>query len=139
MAGENIGFARIAGQALALAIRGNGGDVRALTFSNIGYRAKDFDSGLIFSDVRADGGTSFCWLSKAWVELSRHLFILLSDGEGQMPGYVSARNKARTLGILLPGGNAKLLGTVCRKVVALNKPSDLPSVMAMLVPRTLIA
>ena len=87
---------------------------------------------------RNSGGTDFLFLSEAWRRWPQHRILLLTDGCGAVPG-VLPQDKARTAAIVIPDGDPATMREIAARVVELDDVTRLPSLMAMLVPRSRIA
>ena len=139
----DVGFAkifqaRLAAQAIALAVREVGGDVVGLLFDDHGYVATPRDASPLFT--RLDGyhhrrGTSFAFLADLWRCYPRHWVVLVTDGAGLVP-FAAEPDRRRTVAAVIPDGAPDQLQPICARVVELATPRDLPWVMAMLIPRT---
>ena len=129
--------AKAAAQALCLALQQSGSDVRAAVFDNDLYHWADYAPDILFAAAwPPGGGTSFEWLTELWQRFPKHRFVLLTDGEGDMPVWIQATDHQRSAGVVIPKGDAKLLSKVCAETVTLDTLELLPAVMSTLVPLT---
>jgi len=139
--------ALLAAQAIALAIRRVGGDVRVTLFEGDFHHAPEYSAEALFCrDVAglsigsADGNsTSFAWLPFVWMKFPDHLHILLTDGEGDLPLLISERDRRRTFAIVIPDGRPDMIAPVAAKVVVVSDLTRLPGVFAYLAPRQWVA
>ena len=141
MNGAKQQVAALAAQALALAIAQADGEVVGLLFDGAAAVDKSESDAGLFADQKAQrnrGGTSFTWLTEAWRRWSHHQLLILTDGCGEMPN-VLIHDRERTTAIVIPDGDPDAMTTICARVVELDDLSRLPSLMAMLVPRTTTA
>jgi hypothetical protein len=147
MGTEKWTMALLAAQAIALAIRRVGGDVRVTLFEGDFYHAEEYSCEALFcrrlsslSMAKADGNdTSFAWLPVAWMKFPDHLHILLTDGEGELPLLIPERDRKRTCAIVIPDGRPDLIAPVADRVVVVQDLARLPGVFAFLAPRGWIA
>ncbi len=136
-----------AAQAIALAIRRVGGDVRVSLFEGDFHHAPDYSAEALFcrevaglSMDSADGNnTSFAWLPVVWMKFPDHLHILLTDGEGDLPLLIPERDRRRTFAIVIPDGRPDVVAPVAAKVVIVNDLARLPGVFSYLAPRQWVA
>ena len=131
----------IAAQALALAVQASGGEAVGLLFDSYATVSVTGDASPLFaprSQWRNVDGTSFLFLSEAWRRWPRHRVLLVTDGLGNAPTALPS-DRARTVGIVIPPGKVGPLLGVCVRVVTLDRPDLLPSILAMLLPRTDVA
>ncbi len=139
-----------AAQAVTIAIRNTGGDVRGAIFEGGLVYARDFDSGIFFSSAigsrsmhLADGNlTSFGWLPLVWQIFPQHRIVLLTDGNGFYPPVVPQACRRRTSAILLQVGPAgerrRVEDTVQRfaeRFVHVNRLEEIASAWAVVIPR----
>ena len=135
--------ARLAAQAIALAIRRVGGDVRVTLFEGNFHHAPDYSADVLFANnvagltmIHADGqDTSFAWLPIVWMEFPDHIHILLTDGAGLLPVLIPERARSRTFAIVIPDGSPDRIAPLAAKVVVVHDLSRLPGVFAFLAPR----
>ena len=134
--------ALLAAQAIALAIRRAGGDVRVVIFNGDFYHTPDYSADVLFASSLAgismlcsNGGTSFTWLPVVWMQFPDYVHILLTDGDGTIPVLVPERDRRRTFAIVIPDGRPDQIAPVAAKVVVVNDLSRLPGVFAFLAPR----
>lgn len=133
--------ARQAAQALALAVRQAGGEVVGLLFSDRGYRSASWDAGPLFlaPDEWPSGGTSFLFLAEVWERFPAHQVVLVTDGFGEAP-VALASQRARTVALAIPPeAKPEVLAGFCARVVTLERLSELPTQLALLVPRVTVA
>jgi hypothetical protein len=134
--------ALLAAQAIAMAIRRAGGDVRVVIFNDDFYHAPDYNADVLFASSLAGismlsygGGTSFTWLPTVWMQFPDYVHILLTDGDGAIPVLVPAMDRRRTFAIVIPDGTSDQIAPIAAKVVVVNDLSRLPGVFAFLAPR----
>ena len=128
----------IAAQALALAIAENDGHVVGLLFDGAAAVAIAEDASPLFAvpnQWQNKGGTCFLFLAALWRRWPEHQVILVTDGYGEIPN-VLAKDKQRTAAIVIPDADVDGMRQVCQRVIKLDDMAQLPSLMAMLVPRT---
>lgn len=132
--------ARLAAQAIALAVEAAGGDVRALLFNGDAVRAPNFAPDPLFASLRhwQSGGTSFLFLPEVWRTFPAHRVILVTDGLGEVPAATEA-DRRRTAAVVIPPGNPGPLAPVAARAVMLYAVEDLPWVLGMLIPRIQVA
>ncbi|MGB8215495.1 MAG: hypothetical protein WCE68_18240 [Anaerolineales bacterium] len=141
MAGRKWEQALLAAQAIALAIRRAGGDVRVVIFTDDYYHTDDFSADALFASalagnaLQAGGGTSFTWLPAVWALFPEHVHILLTDGEGTLPVLIPTKDRRRTFAIVIPDGNPAQIAPLAAKVVVVHDLNRLPGVFAFLAPR----
>lgn len=136
MAGRKLALARVAGQAIARAVEGNGGSVAGVLFSDDGIMAVEGDASPLFAPLREwlpRGGTSFQFLAHVWRRWPQHLVLLLTDGYGALPAVFPA-DKARTYAVLI-AGEAQSIQPIANQVLSLPDLAALPALLAMLIPR----
>lgn len=141
-----------AAQAISLAIRSSGGDVRAAFFAENLWHAPGFSADVLFaaglgqiSLKLADGDdTDFSWLPHLWQSLPTHRVVLLTDGNGYPPKSVLPGDRKRTSAILLqvrrndPANLAQIETTVssfASTYVHVDQLSELAAAWALLIPR----
>jgi hypothetical protein len=98
-----------AAQAIALALRSTGGDVRAAIFAEHLWHAPNFSADVLFaaglgtlSLVEARGeDTNFSWLPHVWQAFPDYRVILLTDGNGYQPNAIIPSGRKRTSVVLL--------------------------------------
>jgi hypothetical protein len=133
-----IAHARVAAQAVALAVQEGGGEAVGILFHEKAFVSLKGDASLLFASISRwpRGDTSFAFLGDAWRRWPEHRFVLVTDGDGDIP-HILERDRERTAGILIAAGDAnpEVLGALCGKVVELAAPEDLPWLVAMLIPR----
>ena len=130
----------IAAQALALAIQAVDGNVVGLLFDEEAGVAVNEDATPLFSPRHAwrmDDGTSFHFLNEAWRRWPHHRVLLITDGQGSVPG-VLPNDKARTSAIVIPNGDVATMEQIANRVIQLDDLTKLPSVLATLLPRTAV-
>jgi len=117
------------------------GEVVGLLFDGAVAVDKGESDAALFAEPKSQrnrGGTSFTWLTEAWRRWSHHQVLILTDGCGEMPN-VLLHDRERTTAIVIPDSDPDAMTTICARVVELDDLSRLPSLMAMLVPRTTTA
>jgi hypothetical protein len=98
-----------AAQAIALAIRSTGGDVRAAIFAEHLWHAPNFSADVLFaanlgsiSLLEARGeDTDFFWLPHVWQAFPGYRVVLLTDGNGYPPKAILPSGRKRTSAVLL--------------------------------------
>ena len=82
-----IGAARIAAQAIALAVRDAGGDVVGVLFDDTWLAGANWGDALLFAPGSwpTEGGTYFAFLSDLWRRYPSHWVVLVTDGDGYVP------------------------------------------------------
>ena len=130
--------ARIAAQAVALAVTAAGGQVVVILFNSHGFVSPEGDDALAFlspdaMSQRFRGGTSFFFLQRAWRRWPGHQFLVLSDGDGRMPNAL-ARDRARTSMLLID--SVMDVSPIAGRAISLNSLEHLASVFALLVPNS---
>jgi hypothetical protein len=149
MLGRRWQETRKAAQAVTIAVRNSGGDVRGAVFEGYLMHDKDFDAEVFFS--RTIGGqdlsnangisTSFGWLPLVWQTFPDYRIVLLTDGNGLSPTVIPAACRKRTSAILLQVDNydrKQVEGTVCKfaeKFVHVNKLDELAAAWSLVIPR----
>jgi hypothetical protein len=137
MDGPKRKAARIAAQAVALAVQEEGGDVRALLFGATGYNdGPGYGPEILFSQHPRDDETTFGWLPEAWTAFPRHQVFLMTDGHAE-PSPYNPEQRGRTVALLLP--SCKDCVPMARKSIILRSVNDLPYVLGMLLPRSRVA
>lgn len=138
MQGYKQRAAFIAAQALALAVKASGGHVVGLLFDEQAAVAQAEDETPLFAvdaQWRNRDGTCFRFLTEAWRRWPTHWVLLITDGQGTVPGALP-QDKARTAAIVIPDGDVDALQPICQRVVELQRLYLLPAVLATLLPRT---
>ena len=138
MQGYKQRAAFIAAQALALAVKASGGQVVGLLFDEQAAVAQAEDATPLFAvdaQWRNRDGTCFRFLTEAWRRWPTHWVLLITDGQGTIPGALP-QDKARTSAIVIPDGDVDALQPICQRVVELQRLYLLPAVLATLLPRT---
>jgi hypothetical protein len=128
--------ARIAAQAVALAVKEAGGQVVVILFNTHGYmpvEEADRLAFLSFSDMRTNfrGGTSFRFLERAWRRWPHHQVLALTDGDGAMPAALPA-DRERTAVLLIDSDLD--VSPIAARAVPLNDLNHLATVFALLIP-----
>jgi hypothetical protein len=141
-----------AAQAIALAIRSTGGDVRAALFAEHLWHAPDYSSELLFSrslgfislnDANGED-TDFTWLPQVWQAFPQHRILLLTDGNGYPPKAILSSGRKRTSAVLLqvrrnlPQNLEQIEATIASfasSFVHVDTLSELASAWALLIPR----
>ena len=157
MKGAPWGAALKAAQAITLALRTSGGDVRAGIFSGNLWHAPGFSPDALFaaslgpvSMLEANGpDTSFRWLPRIWQLFPDYRVLLLTDGYGYIPQIILPSQKARTAAILLQVRRnyspedvmtiEAVASAVADRFVHVDKLDDLAAAWATLIPRRSIA
>jgi hypothetical protein len=130
-----------AAQALALAVEASGGEVVGLLFDSCAGVSRAGDASAIFAlrgQWRMVDGTNFLFLTEAWRRWPRHRFLLVTDGQGTAPFALPA-DRDRTAAIVVPPGSSAALQPICGRIVELNRLDLLPSLLALLLPRSDLA
>jgi hypothetical protein len=140
-----IRAARVAAQAIALAVRDAGGDVVGVLFDDTWLIDAGWGDTLLFAPAAwpTEGGTCFAFLADLWRRYPQHWVVLVTDGDGYVP-YAAAPDRARTGAVVIPDGNRPNLGLakmaeICNSVIVLKDPRDLPWALALLIPRAIVA
>ncbi len=134
--GHKARQARIAAQAVALAVKDAGGQVMVILFNSHGYVPAEEDDRLAFlsfSDMHSGfrGGTSFAFLDRAWRRWPQHQVLVLTDGDGYMPHALPA-DRERTAVLLID--SALDVSPIAARAVPLASLDKLASVFALLIP-----
>lgn len=141
-----------AAQAIVLAIRSTGGDVRAAIFAEHLWHAPDFSADLLFaasvgsiSLFEASGeDTDFSWLPQVWQSFPDYRVVLLTDGNGYPPKAILPSGRKRTSAVLLqvrrnlPANIAQIEDTIrsfTSSYVHVDNLSELAAAWALLIPR----
>jgi hypothetical protein len=147
-----------AAQAITLALRSTGGDVRGLLFAGSAWHTADFDANALFFARALGGGvdlgkaegstTHFGWLPEVWQHYPDHQVLILTDGAGSLPAYIPDSCRARTSALLIGLENysdeqqedvRSIAETIAGKVVEVPSLGDLAGVWATLIPRRNVA
>jgi len=141
-----------AAQAIALAIRSTGGDVRAAIFADHLWHALDFSADMLFAgslgsisllEVKGED-TDFSWLPHIWQSFPDHRVVLLTDGSGHPPSAILPSGRKRTSVVLLqlrrnaPANVAQIEAAVqsfASSFVHVDDLSELAAAWALLIPR----
>ena len=137
MAGRKLSMARVAGQAIALAVAAQGGEVVGVLFSDAAQTAVAGSPSPLFAPLREwtpMGGTSFFFLPHVWRQWPEHRVLLLTDGYATPPPTLPA-DRQRTAAVLILEGNYSTLAGMAGQTVRLADLKDLPTLLAMLIPR----
>jgi hypothetical protein len=129
-----------AAQALALAIQQGNGHVVGLLFDERAAIAWNEESTPLFArrqEWRNEDGTCFRFLTKAWRGWPNHWILLITDGQGEVPGALP-QDKGRTAALVIPDGDADALRPICYRVIELHRLDLLPTLLPTLLPRTQI-
>jgi hypothetical protein len=129
--------ARLAAQALAVAIRAVQGEVVGVLFSDGAVMGTRQDMAPLFAPRTEwlEGGTSFLFLPDLWRRFPDHRLILVTDGDGPIP-YATPADKARTAAIVIPpGAKLDLMQQIADRVAVVRDVTQLAWVLAMLIPR----
>ncbi len=134
--GHKARQARIAAQAVALAVKAAGGQVVVILFNSHGYVAAEEDDRLAFlsfSDMHSGfrGGTSFAFLDRAWRRWPQHQVLVLTDGDGTMPHALPA-DRERTAVLLIDSDLD--VSPIAARAVPLASLDKLATVFALLIP-----
>ena len=147
-----------AAQAITLALRSDGGDVRGLLFAGSAWHALDFDANALFFARALGGGvdlgkaegstTRFGWLPEVWQRYPDHQVLVLTDGAGSLPAYIPDSYRAKTSALLIGLENysddqredvRSIAEAIAGKVVEVPSLGDLAGVWATLIPRRNVA
>jgi hypothetical protein len=147
-----------AAQAITLALRSDGGDVRGLLFAGCAWHAADFDAEALFFARALGGGvdlgkaegstTRFGWLPEVWQSYPDHQVLVLTDGAGSLPTYIPDSCRSRTSALLIGLENysdeqredvRSIAEAIAGKVVEVPSLDDLAGVWATLIPRRNVA
>ena len=141
-----------AAQAIALAIRSTGGDVRAAIFAEHLWHAPDFSADILFSaslgsislmEARGED-TNFSWLPQVWQSFPDYRVVLLTDGNGYPPKAILPSGRKRTSVVLLqvrknlPTNVAQIEATIqsfASSFVHVDNLRELAAAWALLIPR----
>jgi hypothetical protein len=129
--------ARLAAQALAVAIRAVQGEVVGVLFSDGAVMGTRQDMAPLCAPRTEwlEGGTSFLFLPDLWRRFPDHRLILVTDGDGPIP-YATPADKARTAAIVIPpGAKLDLMQQIADRVAVVRDVTQLAWVFAMLIPR----
>ncbi len=134
--GHKARQARIAAQAVALAVKDVGGQVVVILFNSHGYVAAEEDDRLAFlsfNDMLSNfrGGTSFAFLDRAWRRWPQHQVLVLTDGDGYMPHALPA-DRERTAVLLIDSDLD--VSPIAARAVPLASLDKLATVFALLIP-----
>ena len=141
-----------AAQAIALAIRSTGGDVRAAIFAEHLWHAPDFSADVLFaaslgpiSLCEASGeDTDFSWLPLVWQLFPGYRVVLLTDGNGYPPKAILPSGRKRTSAVLLqvrtnsPATVSQIETTIqafASSFVHVDDLRELAAAWALLIPR----
>jgi hypothetical protein len=147
-----------AAQAITLALRSDGGDVRGLLFAGNAWHTVDFDAEMLFFARALGGGvnlekaegstTHFGWLPEVWQRYPDHQVLVLTDGAGSLPAYIPDSCRSRTSALLIGLENYSddqkedirtIAEAIAGKVVEVRSLDDLAGVWATLIPRRQVA
>jgi len=141
-----------AAQAIALAIRSTGGDVRAAIFAEHLWHAPNFSADVLFAtslgsislhEARGED-TDFSWLPQVWQAFPDYRVVLLTDGNGNPPKAILPSGRKRTSAVLLqvrrnaPTNVGQIETTIqsfASSFVHVDKLSELAAAWALLIPR----
>jgi hypothetical protein len=141
-----------AAQAIALAIRSTGGDVRAAIFAEHLWHAPNFSADVLFAaslgslslfEARGED-TNFSWLPQVWQAFPDYRVVLLTDGNGYPPKAILPSGRKRTSAVLLqvrknlPTNVAQIEATIqsfATSFVHVDNLSELAAAWALLIPR----
>ena len=141
-----------AAQAIALAIRSTGGDVRAAIFAEHLWHAPSFSPDVLFAaslgsislhEARGED-TDFSWLPQVWQAFPDYRVVLLTDGNGYPPKAILPSGRKRTSAVLLqarknaPANVGQIETTIqsfASSFVHVDKLSELAAAWALLIPR----
>jgi hypothetical protein len=141
-----------AAQAIMLAIRSTGGDVRAAIFAEHLWYAPNFSADVLFaaslgpiSLIEARGeDTNFSWLTHVWQAFPDFRVLLLTDGNGYPPKAILPSGRNRTSAVLLqvrknlPANVGQIEDTIqsfASNFVHVDNLSELAAAWALLIPR----
>ena len=147
-----------AAQAITLALRSDGGDVRGLLFAGSAWHTASFDAGVLFFARALGGGvdlgkaegstTRFGWLPEVWQRYPDHQVLVLTDGAGSLPAYIPDSCRKRTSALLIGLENYSdeqreeiltVAEAIAGKVVEVPSLDDLAGIWATLIPRRQVA
>jgi|GEM_PF-1173389 len=141
---------RRAAQAVTLAIRSVGGDVRGAIFEDYLMHTKDFSAEIFFSTrvgnlniSDAQGNyTSFGWLPLIWQKFPKHRVVLLTDGNGMTPHAVPVSCRKRTSAILLKVNDGRIrlqvenaVNKFAERFVHVNNLDEIAAAWSLVIPR----
>jgi hypothetical protein len=135
MMGDDMINALKAAQAIALAVKAGGGDVKSVLFSSEAlYRE---DEKLAFARYHwvwgaFNSGTDFRFLQDAWRRWPHHFFLVLTDGHGHAP-LLLPTDKARTVVVYIGSGRGGVVPWA-RQTILLRDAKELAAVFATLIP-----
>jgi hypothetical protein len=141
---------RKAAQAVTLAVRAAGGDVRGAVFAGHLMHNKDFSPDIFFSS--SVGGTSmldahgmitsFGWLPLIWQRFPRHRVVLLTDGNGMIPLAIPTSCRNRTSAILLNVTDIRIrlkvedtVSKFAERFVHVNNLDEIATAWSLVIPR----
>ncbi len=141
-----------AAQAIALALRSTGGDVRAAIFAEHLWHAPNFSADVLFaanlgslSLIEASGeDTNFSWLPHVWQAFPDYRVVLLTDGNGYPPKAILPSGRKRTSAVLLqvrknaPANVAQIedaIKSFASSYVHVDDLAELAAAWALLIPR----
>lgn len=113
-----------------------------ILFDDVAVLASQADASPLFASMaewRICTGTSFTFLSEAWRRFPHQRFLLLTDGDGQLPAIIPPADHRRTAAIVIPQGRSDRIQPLCDRLIVLDDLRHLAAVMAMLVPRNRVA
>jgi hypothetical protein len=141
---------RRAAQAVTLAIRSTGGDVRGAIFEDFLMHTKEFSAEIFFSmrvgnlnisDAQGNY-TSFGWLPLVWQKFPKHRVVLLTDGNGMTPHAVPVSCRKRTSAILLKVNDGQIRSQVentvnkfAERFVHVNNLDEIAAAWSLVIPR----
>lgn len=128
-----------ASMALATAIEQSNGKVAGLVFGeNAVVNAGGGYECLSNLEVPklSDLNTTFLWLPFVWENYPDRRIIIITDGSGSIPPIIPQAAKDRTTVMVIPEGDMGKMRAIASHVVELKDLSDMPMVMASLIPRT---
>lgn len=141
-----------AAQAITLAIRSTGGDVRAAIFAEHLWHAPNFSADILFAaslgsialfEARGED-TDFSWLPHVWQLFPGYRVVLLTDGNGYPPKVILPSGRKRTSAVLLqvrknaPANVGQIETTIqsfASSFVHVDNLSELAAAWALLIPR----
>ena len=144
--------ARQAAQAITLAIRSTGGDVRAAIFAEHLWHAPNFSADILFAaslgsislfEARRED-TDFSWLPHVWQLFPGYRVVLLTDGNGYPPKVILPSGRKRTSAVLLQvrknaranvGQIETTIQSFASSFVHVDNLSELAAAWALLIPR----
>jgi len=133
MNGERWEVALPAAQALTIALKAAGGDVRGVIFGDNAEYAREFSSDIFFMNIGpCELCTSFVWLNAVQAEFPNHRVLVVTDGDGAPPCLATRGLRERTSVILVQSPHEVPWAA---RNLPINDLNELASAMALLIPR----